>query len=228
MTEIKKFPIPSAEQENIEESLGLVWHCREKGICEKEAVSSSLEKSVNPLAYGKLIQKGLTQESGSHLDLTARGEELAKGVIRRHRLAERLLSDVLSLDKNAIDPNACQLEHIISMEVTESICTLLGHPVECPHGSSIPPGDCCKREQKQLDPIVVSVDKMSAGDEGKIAYLRLQAHPELHKLLSLGLVPGTIIHLHQTYPTFVLELGETQLAMEEDVARNIYVRKGKK
>jgi DtxR family Mn-dependent transcriptional regulator len=225
MTENKKFPIPTAEQEDIEEALGVIWHRAERGIHAKNAILPVLEEGVSGRIYDLLKQRSYVHESGGDVRLTADGESLAKDITRRHRLAERLLTDVLSLDTQAVDPNACQLEHIISPEVTESICTLLGHPVECPHGSRIPQGDCCKRAESRLEPIVVTLDKMKAGDEGKIAYLRLQDHPELHKLLSLGLIPGTQMHLHQTYPTFVLQVGENQLALEEAIARNIYIRR---
>src|SRR5262245_14504547 len=139
MTESKKFPIPTAEQEDIEEALGLIWHRAESGVKDKSALLPALEESVGPKALGLLAGRGLTREAGDAIELTPEGEALARDVTRRHRLAERLLSDVLSLDKKAIDPNACQLEHILSREVTESICTLLGHPAECPHGSRIPP-----------------------------------------------------------------------------------------
>lgn len=166
------------------------------------------------------------REDGEVLSLTPKGEALARDITRRQRLAERLLSDVLSLDHKAVASNACQLEHILSTEVSQSICTLLGHPKECPHGSPIPAGDCCTRAESHVEAIVVPLDRMSSGDEGRVAYLALQNHPELHKLLSLGVVPGTGIRLHQTFPTFVVELGDIQLALEESVAKNIFVRRG--
>jgi DtxR family transcriptional regulator, Mn-dependent transcriptional regulator len=225
MTENKKFPLPTHEQEDLEEALGLVWHRFERGIRKKSGIVPGLEETVGPQIYGLLVREGYVREEGDALVLSPAGEALAKDITRRHRLAERLLTDVLSLEHGAVDPNACQLEHILSREVSESICTLLGHPKECPHGSQIPDGECCRRAESRLEPIVVSLDKMSAGEEGKIAYMLLQNHPELHKLLSLGVVPGTQVRLHQTFPTYVLELGESQLALEESVAKNIYVRK---
>ena len=61
-----------------------------------------------------------------------------------HRLAERLFRDVLGIhDEDEIESSACKFEHILSPDVTERICTLLGHPTACPHGSPIPKGDCC-------------------------------------------------------------------------------------
>src|SRR5438477_12227297 len=82
---------------------------------------------------------------------TPAGEERARTVIRRHRLAERLFMDVLSIrDEVEVESSACKFEHILSPDVTDRICTLLGHPVECPHGSPIPPGECCV-EKRVLD-----------------------------------------------------------------------------
>jgi putative ABC transport system ATP-binding protein len=75
---------------------------------------------------------------------TPAGEERARNVIRRHRLAERLFMDILSIhDEVEIESSACKFEHILSPDVTDRICTLLGHPLACPHGSPIPQGDCC-------------------------------------------------------------------------------------
>jgi DtxR family transcriptional regulator, Mn-dependent transcriptional regulator len=220
MTQNKKFPLPTSEQEDVEEALGVIWHkFFEEKKKEKEAVLAALNDVVGETVFRRLVENGFVEERGTELVLTSEGERLARTVTRRHRLAERLLSDVLNLERNAIDPNACQLEHIISPEVTESICALLGHPKQCPHGSPIPSGECCEKEESRIEPIVVALDKMKAGEGGKIAYVLLQNHPELHKLLSLGVVPGTEIHLHQVYPAYVLELGESQ------VARNIFVRK---
>jgi DtxR family Mn-dependent transcriptional regulator len=87
---------------------------------------------------------GLVELRDGEVAFTPRGEERARSVIRRHRLAERLFMDVLAIrDEGSIEKNACTFEHILSPEVTDRICTFLGHPRTCPHGSPIPEGDCC-------------------------------------------------------------------------------------
>jgi DtxR family Mn-dependent transcriptional regulator len=87
---------------------------------------------------------GLVEFHGGQVAFTPRGEERARSVIRRHRLAERLFMDVLAIrDEGSIEKNACTFEHILSPEVTDRICTFLGHPRTCPHGSPIPEGGCC-------------------------------------------------------------------------------------
>lgn len=80
------------------------------------------------------------------LEFTERGHKRAQDVIRRHRLAERLFVETLHVDNEAeIEQQACKFEHILSPEATDRICSFLGHPSTCPHGSPIPAGICCKR-----------------------------------------------------------------------------------
>src|SRR5438067_4091047 len=78
------------------------------------------------------------------VDFTERGQRRAESVIRRHRLAERLFVETLHVDNEAeIEQQACKFEHILSPEATDRICSFLGHPRTCPHGSPIPAGSCC-------------------------------------------------------------------------------------
>jgi putative ABC transport system ATP-binding protein len=80
------------------------------------------------------------------VDFTAAGRQRAEDVIRRHRLAERLFTQTLKVqNEEEIEQQACKFEHILSPEVTEKICSFLGHPETCPHGSPIPRGDCCEK-----------------------------------------------------------------------------------
>ena len=100
---------------------------------------------VNP-CHDALKPAGVSVGDGSMIvELTERGRQRAADIIRRHRLAERLFTDSLALDSESeIEQQACKFEHILSQEATEKICTFLGHPRTCPHGSPIPPGACCK------------------------------------------------------------------------------------
>ena len=91
-----------------------------------------------------MAQIGLVSVENGLEQFTAKGEARARDVIRRHRLAERLFMDVLNIhDEYEVEQSACKFEHILSPEVTDKMCTLLGHPVACPHGSPIPKGECC-------------------------------------------------------------------------------------
>ena len=78
------------------------------------------------------------------VDFTERGKRMAADIIRRHRLAERLFTEALNMHNEVeIEQQACKFEHILSPEATERICSFLGHPRTCPHGSPIPEGKCC-------------------------------------------------------------------------------------
>jgi putative ABC transport system ATP-binding protein len=80
------------------------------------------------------------------LYFTERGRKRATDVIRRHRLAERLFMQTFKVeDEQEVEQQACKFEHILSPEATDRICTFLGHPETCPHGSPIPRGPCCAR-----------------------------------------------------------------------------------
>ena len=94
-----------------------------------------------------MVEAGYSKKNGDQVSFSAAGEARVRNIIRRHRLAERLLMDTLALrDERQLEANACTFEHILSPEATERICTFLGHPASCPHGSPIPPGSCCGRE----------------------------------------------------------------------------------
>ncbi len=80
------------------------------------------------------------------IQLTERGEELAREAIRSHRLAELLLTELLGMELDSeVHEQACDLEHHISSSVAEAVCVKLGHPRRCPHGKRIPKGECCRR-----------------------------------------------------------------------------------
>lgn len=213
------------ETKNLEESLEIIWHFHEQGIKNRENICAKLKEGVNEKVCAELLAGKLIRIENDNLELTPEGERIASNITRRHRLAERLLNDVLEVEKEEINKSACEFEHILSEEVTDAICTLLGHPKFCPHGSPIPPGDCCKKAKEEIESIITSLDKLSAGEKGRVAYITTLKHPQLHKFLSLGIIPGKIIHLHQTHPAYVIKVDETQLALEENLAKSIYVRR---
>jgi putative ABC transport system ATP-binding protein len=107
---------------------------------------------VNP-CHDALKPAGVSVGDGSQVvELTARGRRRAADIIRRHRLAERLFTDSLALDSESeIEQQACKFEHILSPEATDKICIFLGHPRTCPHGSPIPPGQCCGKTEVLVD-----------------------------------------------------------------------------
>jgi len=210
-----------------EEALSIIWEEREKKSCDKEIIRKKTFEKIGEDILEDLTNEGHITADGDSVKLTPKGEVMARDITRRQRLAERLLTDVLELDRRIMDSSACEFEHIISKEVEESICTLLGHPKECPHGLPIPPGDCCAKAKGLLESIVVPLAKFKPGETGRIVYVLTREHPQLHKLMSLGVVPGVLIQVHQIFPSFVIQVAETQLALEKDIANEIYVKRNK-
>ncbi len=214
------------KDKGVDEVLEFIWSQRELG-------SSSIKQlfgieEVAEEADIKTLERmrgdGLVVIKGDTVTLTTEGEKLAEGAIRRHRLAERLLTEVLAVGEENIEKNACSFEHTLSAEVTDSICTLLGHPPTCPHGLPIPRGNCCKKTS-ELKPIVQQLSVMSVGDRGRIIFIASNSHMRLDKLGSLGIVPGSVIKVHQKKPAFVIQLGETTLALDPEIIKEIYVRR---
>jgi DtxR family Mn-dependent transcriptional regulator len=80
----------------------------------------------------------LTVEGDRHLQLTEQGDRLAVRVMRKHRLAERLLTDVIGLDWELVHAEACRWEHVMSETVERRLVALLDHPTESPYGNPIP------------------------------------------------------------------------------------------
>ncbi len=135
------------ENENFDEVLEHMWMA-EEGTPHLEAHHYTDAERKRLIATMTRIGLLEMDASGGRVTFTAEGRDRAKSVIRRHRLAERLFTDTLSIrDDREIEQNACTFEHILSPEVTERICAFLGHPTRCPHGSPIPPGPCCRRER---------------------------------------------------------------------------------
>ncbi|MFC1675479.1 metal-dependent transcriptional regulator [Planctomycetota bacterium] len=156
------------------------------------------------------------------IKLTAKGQECGSQIIRAHRLAERLLYDVLGGD---FEPGACEFEHIVTPELVDSICTLLGHPKMCPHGMPIPQGACCKSSAKTAHSSVIPLAELETGQSARIAYVNCKSDRQLHKINGLNLRPGVTATLHQKYPTFVVECEGSNIAMDEKIASSICVWK---
>jgi DtxR family Mn-dependent transcriptional regulator len=99
-------------------------------------------------AVRTMEQAGLLSPNGRLCEFAPAGEKRASDIIRRHRLAELLFSETLELHNEAeLQAQACKFEHILSPEATARICSFLGHPETCPHGSPIPRGECCPKNR---------------------------------------------------------------------------------
>lgn len=207
-----------------QEMLEAVWTAREDGTSDATEIvkRSGLADAEDTLR--DLETEGLVTTRGGQVSLTDAGEREAREIIRRHRLAEILLRQVMDLGEDSVETEACEFEHSINPEVVDSICTLLGHPRMCPHGKPIPSARCCERFWTEVRPIVQRVSDLKVGQVGRIAFIAPRHHSHLDRLGCLGVVPGAEIRLHQKFPSFVIAIGETTLAIDREIAEEIFVR----
>lgn len=213
-----------AEKQNIKEDiLELIWVKSEKEPVTRESLLNKEKISLSII--DDLIGESLITVKDGNISLTEKGNSAAERLVRAHRLAERLFTDALEMKDKDVESNACKFEHILSPEITTAICTLLGHPRECPHGNRIPPGECCKRGLEKTDGIVYPLTRLKAGEAGRVKYISTKNHKRLDNLITLGLSPGNKVKVHQTFPTFVVKVGETDIALDKDVCNDIYIRK---
>ena len=159
------------------------------------------------------------------LKLTGEGQVVARRAIRRHRLAERLLADLMGAGRERAEEDACVLEHSLVEGLDEKVCTFLGHPRICPHGHAIPEGDCCKAASQTVDPVVLSLARLKAGQGGTIAYLSAHESGDLQKFLAMGVHPGDPIAVIRQTPSIVFKCGHSQFAIDRHMAEQVYVRR---
>jgi DtxR family transcriptional regulator, Mn-dependent transcriptional regulator len=210
--------------EEITEVLEAVWTLQEQESATVEKVVSNAGITVSEELLETLSRDGLLGiDDAKRVKLLPKGLQIAEMIIRRHRLAERLICDVLGSHVEESEAEACEYEHMLAEGITNSICTLLGHPRYCPHNKPIPEGECCRQAREDLKPIVVSCDQLQVGESARVAYFSTREHSRLLKLSALGISPGVSLKLIQKWPAYVVQCEETEIALEPGVAKNIYV-----
>ena len=209
--------------EKLEEILEAVWAAAENGHSSVGAIRNRCAVDFQEVDLVVMENKGIIRRQGDEIIFTDKGRGLAQGIMRRHRLAEVLLTSILKMKTAEMEKIACQVEHYLQPEVEESICTLLGHPEICPDGKPIPKGNCCNRELKVTSNIVVSLNELQPGERGKITYIKPGSHSNLHQLISLGLNPGVVVTVHRRSPAFCVKFEQAELALDEEIVKNIFV-----
>ncbi|PYU95725.1 MAG: hypothetical protein DMG25_03485 [Acidobacteria bacterium] len=134
---------PAHEQELEDALLKVVWKAQEAGGKPRLPAAALPEFIANRATFLLMAQEGWLRIDAGHLMLTHDGQRRADYLMRRHRLAERLLFETFEMNEDRLHDNACKIEHGLSSEVTDKICTFLNHPRTCPHGDPIPRGVCC-------------------------------------------------------------------------------------
>jgi DtxR family Mn-dependent transcriptional regulator len=172
----------------------------------------------------RLSEQGFVQLADDRrLELTDKGRHLATTVVRRHRLAERLLTDVIGLEWEKVHREAARWEHAISADVEEKLVELLGDPATCPHGNPIPGTKRRTRAEKttslaQAQPGAVTVarisEKLELSDDG------------LHMVAVARLMPGasaTIVSHDDSAGSVRVQTATGEHVVPSTVAEQLYV-----
>jgi len=219
----------NAEAETVssqaEEYLEAIYRLEQKGGF---ARTMELAKSLNVVpgsvtnTIENLKRKGLvTHRPYKGVKLTDNGRKIASSVLRRHRLAERLLTDVLHLDWSEVHDQACKLEHALSPEILKPLEKALGHPKRCPHGNPIPTSCGGIFEEE-----TVALSKLDAKTGGVIVKITEEKTETLQQLTRLNLTPGKRVQVENIVPSGSLTIrveGES-CTIDQDLASIIYVK----
>ncbi len=176
-------------------------------------------------AIDKLWKSGYIKLIKDKIVITEKGRIEGQKIVRRHRLAERLSSDILDIKKKLVHPLSCQFEHLLHEGVEENICILLGHPKTCPHGKPIPKGECCHLPRETIGKVISSLDNLKVNQKGEVAYIHTEDRKKLQKLMSMNILPGMEITLIQIFPSYVFQIGQSQFAVDKELAESIFVRR---
>lgn len=209
----------SDEAEEILENQWILNLEKGESTCNFDNISAE----VKDKATKELVRFKLISISENEISLTKKGKVEAENVVRRHRLAERLLVDILDTKLGFVEEAACKLEHIIRKGIDDNICILLGHPRVCPHGKPIPKGKCCRRGSLKTAKVVVSLSQMEPNQEGKIAYIHSKVRGRLQKLMAMGVAPGMTVRAIQRFPSHVFQIEMAQIAVDQEIADEIFV-----
>jgi DtxR family Mn-dependent transcriptional regulator len=183
---------------------------------------------------GRMERDGLVVVEGDrHLELTVDGRTRAMHVMRKHRLAERLLSDVIGLDWAYVHDEACRWEHVMSEQVERRLLELLDHPTESPYGNPIPGldelGD--KPAGRFLEGVVNIVERVAGQGGAVTGTIRRLGEPVqfepglLQQLKAAGVMPGAeaSISAAGSYVLVRVDGHGEGLELPNEVAQHIYV-----
>ena len=182
----------------------------------------------------RMERDGLVHVEGDrHLELTEAGRAKATHVLRKHRLAERLLADVIGLDWAYVHEEACRWEHVMSEQVERRVLEILGNPTESPYGNPIP-GLAelgVPAAPAFMDGVVNLVDKVAGSTATTTAVIRrlgepVQFDPELlTQLKTAGVVPGATVSISAagSYVFVAVEGAGDGLELPNEMAVHIFV-----
>ncbi len=171
----------------------------------------------------QLEQKELVKYAEKGVILTKEGELAAKKVIRKHRLSERLLTDILGFKWDKVHEEACRLEHDISPEMEEKIEEKLGNPKTCPHGYPIP-----DKEGLIVQDYTVKLSELKANEKGVIISVFEENSEMLQYLGSLGLYPEVELIVKSVAPfggPILIRVKGSKISVGNELAEKIMVQR---
>jgi DtxR family Mn-dependent transcriptional regulator len=210
----------------LEEYLEAVHALREEGTAPIQArIAERLGRSAPSVSemLDRLSDDGYIRRSGRVVELTDKGSDLAEKVVRKHRLAERLLVDVIGLEWYKVHREAGRWEHVISDDVEERLVALLGDPATCPHGNPIP-GSAAVAPAVAQRPLA----EVAPGTKVRLERISEEVELDMGSLVYLdqhGFTPGATAVVAGRGPddTLVLDLGDVTTAFGPELSRRLYV-----
>ena len=178
------------------------------------------------VALRRMTRDGMVRlNSRKEIELTRRGAEAAAAIVRRHRIMERWLTDVLGLDWVAADEEAARLEHAVSEQVEQRVWETLGRPTSCPHGNPIP-GYAAMRAGE------VRLSALAPGTRAAVSRISEVAEREaptlLRYLLDRRLVPGKEVEVRdvdEVGRTLQLSVAGREITLSHETAGKIWVER---
>ena len=215
--------------------LRTIFELEEEGIVPLRArIAERLSQSGPTVSQtvARMQRDGLLVVSDDrHLELTDLGRDRAVAVMRKHRLAERLLLDVIGLDWRDVHVEACRWEHVMSAEVELKLVALLGHPQLSPYGNPIPGLESIGVHQPEVGEThadLIGADT-AARQGGRFEVRRIieivQNQPDvMDRLHRGGIVPGAVLEFGRRGHLVVVVDGVTTTELTADIASGIHVR----
>src|SRR3954465_14612419 len=206
--------------------LRTIYELVEEGIVPLRArIAERLHQSGPTVSQtvARMERDGLvTVEGDRHLELTAEGARLATRVMRKHRLAERLLTDVIGLDWELVHAEACRWEHVMSETVERRLAALPAHPTESPYGNPIPGLDeLGERPGSEFLDGMELLGDLAGEERASVRVRRIseelqRAEPLMGTLRRIGVLPDKVVAITATEAgVLVGSGGETaELALE--------------
>jgi DtxR family transcriptional regulator, Mn-dependent transcriptional regulator len=217
--------------------LRTVFELEEEGIIPLRArIAERLHQSGPTVSQtvARMQRDGLlTVQGDRHLELTAEGRRLATRVMRKHRLAERLLIDVIGLEWEDVHVEACRWEHVMSETVERRLLEILDHPTVSPYGNPIPGlselGEGVSIAEEFLDG-VEPLDQIADGTEQRVVVGRIaepiQTDEELMGVLRrVGAQPGKVITVARGAEGVLVASGGESAEIDGEAATHLFVRR---